>query len=84
MIETAKMSDRGQVIIPKNIRDAIGAEKDALLAFSVEGDTILVKKLDLIETFRKIRASTVKVSTDNIVDEIHEIRKELRKSRNRH
>ena len=59
VIETAKMSERGQVIIPKEVREAVGASTDTIFAFgTINKDTIVMKKLDtksLIEEFRKLR-----------------------------
>ena len=81
IVETTKMSERGQLIIPKQIREAAGATKDTTFACTVLDDgTILMKKMDYSKIFRKIRASTIKVSDNIINNEIHEIRK----SRNRH
>jgi bifunctional DNA-binding transcriptional regulator/antitoxin component of YhaV-PrlF toxin-antitoxin module len=79
MIETAKMSDRGQIIIPKDIREAIGANTDTLFAVStINKDTVVMKKLDtsaVVEEFRRLRASTKKVSPEKIEAEINAVRK---------
>jgi bifunctional DNA-binding transcriptional regulator/antitoxin component of YhaV-PrlF toxin-antitoxin module len=75
IIETAKMSGRGQVIIPKEIRSAIGAQMDTLFAFTVSDDgTVLMRKMDPAEVFRKIRASAIKRDTATLVRDVHAIR----------
>ena len=69
IIETAKMSTRGQVIIPKDIRDYIKAEENTIFTVvSLNKDTILMKKMDkkkLLTEFRNIRDSIKeKLSTE--------------------
>ena len=47
MIETAKMSERGQIIIPKDIREEIGASTNTLFAVSaLDKDTIVMKRIN--------------------------------------
>ena len=79
VIETAKMSERGQVIIPKEVREAVGASTDTIFAFgTIDKDTIVMKKLDtksLIEEFRKLRSKSKKISPEEIEEEIHAYRK---------
>lgn len=79
VIETAKMSERGQVIIPKEVREAVGASTDTIFAFgTINKDTIVMKKLDtrsLIEEFKKLRSKAKKVSPEEIEEEIHAYRK---------
>ena len=58
MIETAKMSKRGQIIIPKEIRAAVKAETDTIFAVStIDENTIVMKKLNteaLAKEFKKL------------------------------
>ncbi|HLC95998.1 MAG TPA: AbrB/MazE/SpoVT family DNA-binding domain-containing protein [Candidatus Nanoarchaeia archaeon] len=79
MIETAKMSDRGQIIIPKDIRQEINASGDTLFAVSsIDKDTIVMKKLDtssLTAEFRRLRSKAKKISPHKIGEEIHAARK---------
>jgi len=80
IIETAKMSTRGQVIIPKDIRDYIKAEENTIFTVvSLNKDTILMKKMDkkkLLTEFRNIRDSIKeKLSTEEINNEIRAHRK---------
>ena len=82
MIETAKMSERGQIIIPKDIREHIGATENTIFTVStLDDDTIVMKKLDtekLVKEFREMRARTLKVPQEEIDREIHAARKEIR------
>lgn len=77
-VDTTKMSTRGQVIIPKGIRDYIGAEEDTIFTvISLDRETIVMKKLDkkrLINEFRTIRTKTKKISSEEISDEIQAAR----------
>ena len=74
------MSTRGQVIIPKDIRDYIKAEENTIFTVvSLNKDTILMKKMDkkkLLTEFRNIRDSIKgKLSTEEINNEIRAHRK---------
>ena len=78
-METAKMSERGQIIIPKEIREEIGASTSTIFAVStLDKDTIVMRKLNvqsLVEEFRRIRVRTKKMSPAEIEAEIHAYRK---------
>ena len=78
-METAKMSERGQIIIPKEIREEVGASTNTIFAVStLDKDTIVMKKLDaeaIIKKFREFRRKTKKMSPAQIEREIHEYRK---------
>mgnify|MGYP001566154711 FL=1 len=80
IIETTKMSTRGQVIIPKDIREYIGAEDDTIFTvIPLDKDTILMKKMDkkkLLQEFREIRSNIKeKLSPEEITNEIKARRK---------
>ncbi len=76
MIETAKMSERGQIIIPKEIRGEVNADIGTIFAVStLDKDTIVMKKLDLVSEFRKLRGKAIKVSPERIEEEINAARK---------
>lgn len=79
-IETAKMSERGQIIIPKEIRDYIGASDNTLFTvMPLDRETIVMKKLDktkIMQEFRSIRKSVKdKFTPQEISREIGEVRK---------
>ncbi|MDO8564166.1 MAG: AbrB/MazE/SpoVT family DNA-binding domain-containing protein [Nanoarchaeota archaeon] len=78
-IETAKMSDRGQIIIPKNIREFIDASENTLFTLMpIDSNTIVMKKLDtkkIIAEFAEIRAKVKKkLSPKEINEEINKAR----------
>ena len=81
-IETATMSERGQIVIPKDIRDYIGATGNTLFTVAtLDEETIVMKKLDtekLLAQFRSIRKSAQKMNADAIQQEITALRKEKR------
>ncbi len=79
-VETAKMSERGQIIIPKDIRDYIGASEDTIFTIMpLDRETIIMKKLDkmrIVEEFRSIRKGVKeKLTPQEINQEIEEARK---------
>lgn len=45
LIETTKMSSRGQVVIPQDVREAVNADEGTVFAVVGSGDTILLKKV---------------------------------------
>ena len=80
IIDTTKMSTRGQVIIPKDIREYIGVDRDTIFTvMPLSRDTIIMKKMDkkkLIDEFRNIRTTTKgKLTSREINDEIKGYRK---------
>ena len=84
-IETATMSERGQIIIPKDIRNYIGATENTIFTIgAIDEDTIVMKKLDTertLEEFRKLRSQTRTISRKDIAKEIKAVRKEKRDTR---
>ena len=78
-LETAKMSERGQIIIPKEVRDYVEAKKSTIFTvMPLDKDTIVMKKLNkeqLIKEFRSIRKNIKQKLTSKDID------KEIRKSR---
>jgi len=79
-VEIAKMSERGQIIIPKEVREDVGASTNTIFVVStLDKNTIVMKKLDtqsLVKEFRRIRSRTRKLSPGKIEAEIHAARKE--------
>ena len=79
-IETAKMSERGQIIIPKEVRDYIGAVDNTIFTIMpLDKETIIMKKLDrlkLVREFEIIRQNIKeKLSLKEINEEIAEVRR---------
>jgi len=80
IIDTTKMSTRGQVIIPKDIREYLGVERDTIFTvMPLDKDTLIMKKMDkkkLLDEFRDIRTSVKgKLTSQEIDDEIRDNRK---------
>ena len=46
-VAATKLSSRGQVVIPKRIRDALALQEGDALAVVVQGDRIILRKLTL-------------------------------------
>ena len=65
-IETVKMSSKGQIVIPQDIREEIHASEGTVFAVVVSKDAIVLKK---IET----------PSKEKLIGELEEIAKEGRK-----
>lgn len=79
-VETAKMSERGQIIIPKDVREYIGATENTIFTIMpLDRETIIMKKLDkmkLIREFGDIRKSVKeKLTPQEINKEIADSRK---------
>lgn len=79
-IETAKMSERGQIIIPKYVRDYIGAGESTIFTIMpIDRETIIMKKLDrlkLVRDFESIRENIKeKLTAAEISEEIAEVRR---------
>jgi len=53
MLAAAKLSTRGQVVIPKPVRDALGLEAGDSMVFAVDGDRVIVRKLVLGDVLRE-------------------------------
>jgi len=79
-VETTKMSTRGQIIIPKEIRAYINAEEGTLFTVAtLDEETLIMKKLDkqkLVNEFKHIRDRVkTKLKKEEILDEFKAARK---------
>jgi len=45
-VETTKMSSKGQIVIPQDLREEFGLEEGTLFAIMGSNDTIILKKLE--------------------------------------
>lgn len=85
MVEVAKISSKGQVVIPSHIRQELGLEEGSQLAISKVDNFVVLKKVDikdLKEEFRKLteigskHAKKIGIkSEEDVVRIIHESRK---------
>lgn len=46
-LETTTMSSRGQIVIPQGVRDALALDAGAKFVVIGEGDTIILKRLEV-------------------------------------
>ncbi|MGA1821349.1 MAG: AbrB/MazE/SpoVT family DNA-binding domain-containing protein [Thermoplasmatota archaeon] len=46
-IEITRLSSKGQIVIPKELRNLLGLKEGELFAMYGEGDTLVLKKLDV-------------------------------------
>lgn len=44
-VDTTRLSSRGQVVLPKPLRDRLGLHEGEILAVYGEGDTVVLKRL---------------------------------------
>ncbi len=83
-METAKMSERGQIIIPKEVREKVHADTDTIfIVDTLDKNTIVMKKFDShawIKKFKEMRKRTAKLSSSQIEAEIHDYRRQKRSS----
>lgn len=87
VIETIKMSSKGQVVIPQGIREEIEADEGTVFAVVGSRDTIVLKKIqtpskeELIEELKKIavegrkRAEKLGIKESDVSNIIHRHRK---------
>ncbi|MEK6887315.1 MAG: AbrB/MazE/SpoVT family DNA-binding domain-containing protein [Candidatus Aenigmatarchaeota archaeon] len=47
VVETVKMSSKGQIVIPQDIRDGISAEEGTIFAITSNRDTLILKKINM-------------------------------------
>jgi len=81
-VEPAKMSTRGQIVIPQAVRERVKIGKDALfMVGAVDEDTIILKKVnrqkivsELLSMRKKILQRTGGLTSKEIEDEIHAYR----------
>ena len=78
IIEMGKISSRGQIAIPSDIRAQMGLNEGQKVLFLLQGDTLFMKKVTS-ETFESLteplRKAEKKIFEENVSDLIHNIRK---------
>ena len=83
IIEMGKISSRGQVAIPSDIRAQLGLNEGSKVLFFTEDDTLLIKKVNeqsFAELTRplKIAARKAGIKEKGVPDMIHRFRKKKR------
>ena len=87
-VETTKMSSRGQVVIPQDLREELGIEEGTVFAVMGSRDTLILKKLEkpskesLIKDLKTIakegrkRAEVKGIKESDIDEMVHKARRE--------
>ena len=80
IIEMGKVSSRGQIAIPSDIRNRLGLTEGSKVLFFLEDDALLMRKVNE-QTFAeitrplKLAAKKAGLKEEDVVDIIHRIRK---------
>ena len=89
-VETIRMSSKGQVVIPQDIREELGMNEGTIFAVVGSKDTIVLKKIQtpskdvLIKELENIakegrkRAEKLGIKEEDISDLVHKLRKSKR------
>ncbi len=78
-VSIGKISSRGQVAIPSDIREKMHLKDGEKVLFVLEGDSLMVKKitsLPLEEIVRPLHEARKKIREDEVVELVHRLRKE--------
>jgi len=78
IIEMGKISSRGQVAIPLNIRSRLGLEDGSKILFFLENDSLLMRKVtpaSFAELTKPLREARKKIEEYQVSDLIHKTRK---------
>lgn len=87
MVETVKMSSKGQIVIPQKIREEVNADEGSVFIVLGSGDSIVLKKIEmpskeqLIRSLQKIAAAGAKkaerlgIKESDVDDIVHAYRK---------
>jgi antitoxin PrlF len=71
MTDTATISEKGQVTIPKELRDDFGIRKGDRLVFLAERDGIKIRKQVNVDALEALRGSIkLPASVDELIDEM--------------
>ena len=55
MLATAKMSTKGQIVIPKALREKLGLKAGDPLAVGLDGDRLILRKITLADLLEESR-----------------------------
>jgi AbrB family looped-hinge helix DNA binding protein len=91
MVETVKMSSKGQIVIPQQIREKVKADEGSIFVVLSSGDSIVLKKIEmpskeqLIKDLEKMakegaeRAKKLGIKEEDVDEIVHRYRKLKRK-----
>ena len=78
IVEMGKISSRGQVAIPSDIRNQLGLQEGSKVLFVLEDDTLLMKKVtaeSFAQLTKPLRDAKKKIKEEDVTDLIHKLRK---------
>ena len=78
VFEMGKVSARGQIAIPVEIRNEMGLEEGSKVLFFLEHDTLLIKKVNAQtwdQITKPLRATKKKIEERQVDELIHKMRK---------
>ena len=81
IIEMGKISSRGQIAIPSDIRKQLGLDEGTKVLFFAEDDTLLMKKVNtesFAELTKPFRDAKKKIKEKDVPTLIHRLRKKKR------
>lgn len=82
IVDVAKISSRGQIAIPADIRHECGLKEGDKIIFMARGEEIVMKKSSSLEKFFEVSEPLLnakkKIKENEVVDLIHELRKRRR------
>ena len=81
IIEMGKISSRGQVAIPSDIREHMGLKEGSKVLFFLENDTVLMKKVNtesFAELTKPLRDAKKKIEEKDVPALIHRLRSKKR------
>jgi len=90
MIETVKLSSKGQLVLPRRLREAVGAEQGDIFTIAQENGCIILRKAQLpskeqiardLAAFREMRRKAPKLTDAQIQQVIDDVRREIREGR---
>jgi len=87
IIEMGTISSRGQIAIPSDIRDRMGLQEGKKILFFLEGDALLIKKVESLswaEITKPLREVQKHISENEVVDLVHQMRKEKKSKTHEH
>lgn len=70
------MGEKGQVVIPRDIREILGVREGEEIVFEVVGDEVKIKKKEEIEKFLKEFFSIARLKKDLTIRDLKKIEEE--------
>ena len=78
IIEMGKISSRGQIAIPSDIRNQLKLEEGSKVLFLLEEDTLLMKKVtteSFAQLTKPLRDAKKKIKEDDVPELVHKLRR---------